>query len=341
MPHPLTNFEIQEYYQNEPRFNGVFSRDNLPNTIKNGDYVINLDEYRDIRTHWATLYVNNKTVTYLDSFGVEHIPKEIIKFIDNKNIITNIYRILAFDSTMCGYFCIGFINFMFNDNSVTDYPNLFSRNDFKKKRLYNSYVFWSMGCKMSNSNLEVSKANRANEMSELNDLTKFRLDEINKIKDYLNSEIKERKYIVKKISKYIVAFDYADKLFITLSASFVTLSIVSHATIVGIPVGIAGASLTVIFTATTGIVKKLLNGTRKKKKKHNKIIALARSKLNMIETLISRVLTDFDISLEEFLKIIYEKNNYEQIRDNIRSVKSINDLNKENDQNNPIKVSVL
>ena len=134
---------------------------------------------------------------------------------------------------------------------------------------------------MSNSNLEVSKANRANEMSELNDLTakpspkdvtKFRLDEINKIKDYLNAEIKERKDIVKKISKYIVAFDYADKLFITLSASFGTLSIVSHATIVGIPVGIAGASLAVIFTVTTGIVKKLLHITTKKKKKHNKII---------------------------------------------------------------------
>ena len=120
---------------------------------------------------------------------------------------------------------------------------------------------------MSNSNLEVSKANRVNEMSELNDLTKCRLDEINKIKDYLNSEIKERKYIIKKISKYIVAFDYADKLFITLSASFGTLSIASHATIVGIPVEIAGASLTLIFTVTTGVVKKLLNITRKKKKK--------------------------------------------------------------------------
>ena len=94
---------------------------------------------------------------------------------------------------------------------------------------------------MSNSNLEMSKANRANEISKLKDLTKFRLDEINKIKDYLNSEIKERKDIIKKVSKYIVAFDYADKLFITLSASFGTLGIASHATVVGIPVGIAGA----------------------------------------------------------------------------------------------------
>ena len=120
VPHPLTNFEIQAYYQNEPRFNEVFSRDNLPNTIKNGAYVTNLDEYHDIGTHWVALYVNtaelsskecnNESVTYFDSFGVGHIPKEIIKFIrpavDNKNIITNIFRILAYDSIICGYFCI-------------------------------------------------------------------------------------------------------------------------------------------------------------------------------------------------------------------------------------------
>ena len=120
---------------------------------------------------------------------------------------------------------------------------------------------------MSNSNLEVSKGNRANEISELKDLTKYRLDEINKTKDYFDTEIKERKYIVKKSSKCIVAFDYADKHFITLSASIGTLSIASYATIIGIPVGIAGASLTLIFTVTTGVVKTLLNITSKKKKK--------------------------------------------------------------------------
>ena len=148
---------------------------------------------------------------------------------------------------------------------------------------------------MSNSNLE------------LNNLTKFRLDEINNIKDYLNTEIKERKDIAKKISKYIVAFDYADKLFITLTASFCTLSIVPHATIDGIPVGIAGTSLTLIFTVTTGVVKKLSNITRKKKKKHNKIIALARSKLNIIETLISRVLTDFENAMISFQKLFVKR----------------------------------
>ena len=186
---------------------------------------------------------------------------------------------------------------------------------------------------MSNSNLELNYLTAEPSSSERSakHVTKFRLDEINKIKDYFNAEIKERKDIVKKVSKYIVAFDYADKLFITLSASFGTLSIASYATIVGIPVGIAGASLTLIFTVTTGVVKKLLSVTRKKKKKHNIIIALARSKLNIIETLISRALTDFDISHEEFSKIMYENNNYDQIRDNIKSVKSINDLNKEND----------
>ena len=109
------------------------------------------------------------------------------------------------------------------------------------------------------------------------------------------------------------------------------MSIASYATIVGIPVGIAGASLTLIFTVTTGVVITLLNITRKNKKKHNKIIALARIKLNIIENLISQGLIDFEITHEDFSKIIYEKNNYEQIIDNIRSVKSINDLKKAND----------
>ena len=181
---------------------------------------------------------------------------------------------------------------------------------------------------MNNSNFEVCKAN---EISELKDLTKYRLDEINNIKEYFNAEIKDRKDIIKKTSEYIVAFDYADNVFITLSTSFSTLSIASYAAVIGIPAGIAGASLTLIFTVTTGVVKTLLNITRKKKKKHNKIIALARSKLNIIENLISQALIDFEITHEEFSKIIYENYNYEQIIDNIKSVKSVDDLNKEND----------
>ena len=89
-PHPLTNFEIQNYYQNKPKFSGVQSRDNLLK-IKDGVYVIDLDEYSDIGTHWIALFVLNDNVTYLDSFEVEHIPKEIKAFIGNKNIKANIF----------------------------------------------------------------------------------------------------------------------------------------------------------------------------------------------------------------------------------------------------------
>ena len=121
--HPLTNFEISEYYENEPRFNG---------NIKKGAYVINLDEYKDAGTHWIALYVKNKKVVYFDSFGVEHVPKEIIKFIKNKDIIANIFRLQAYDSIMCCYFCIEFFDYMFDDKTLIDYTNLFSPHDFKK-----------------------------------------------------------------------------------------------------------------------------------------------------------------------------------------------------------------
>ena len=81
--HPLTNIEINEYYKNGPRFNGVYSRDNLPKTIKKGAYVINLDEYENTGMHWVSLFVKQKYTIYFDSFDVEHIPKEINKFIHN------------------------------------------------------------------------------------------------------------------------------------------------------------------------------------------------------------------------------------------------------------------
>ena len=91
-PQHLTNFEIQIYYQNEPGFNWVYSRDSLPNKIKYGAYEINLDEHSDIRTHWIALYINFKTITYFASFGLEHISKEIKKLTSNKNLIANIFR---------------------------------------------------------------------------------------------------------------------------------------------------------------------------------------------------------------------------------------------------------
>ena len=152
----------------------------------------------------------------------------------------------------------------------------------------------------------------------LTDVNNYRLNQIDKIKDYFNNEINERKYIIKKLNKYIVSFDYLDKIFITLSASFGTFSIASHATVVGIPVGITRASLTLVFTIGTGISKSLLKVTKKRKKKHNKIISLAKIKLNTIETLLSSALNDSKISLEEFTNIITEKNIYENIKENIK-----------------------
>ena len=104
----------------------------MPDKIKYGAYVVNLDEYFDIGTHWIALYVNKKTVTYFNSFGIDHIPKEFKKFLSNRNIITNIYRIQNYDLIMCGYFCTGFIDYMFKGKCLTDYTNLFSLNNFKK-----------------------------------------------------------------------------------------------------------------------------------------------------------------------------------------------------------------
>ena len=160
---------------------------------------------------------------------------------------------------------------------------------------------------------------KMNNIIELTDVNKYRLDEINKIRDYFNNEIKERKDIIKKLNKYLVSFDYLDKIFITLSTSFGTLSIASQATVLGIPAGVTGASLTLIFTIGTGISKSLLKVTKKRKKKHNKIIALAKSKLNTIDTLLSSSLNDSEISHEELTNIIIEKNIYENIKKNIKN----------------------
>ena len=147
---------------------------------------------------------------------------------------------------------------------------------------------------------------------------KYRLDEINKIRDYFDNEIKERKDITKKLNKYLVSFDYLDKIFITLSALFSTLSIALQATVIGIPAGITGASLNLIFTIGTGISKSLLKVT-KKRKKNNKIITLAKIKLNTIDTLLSSALNDSKISHEDFTNIITEKNIYENIEENIKN----------------------
>ena len=140
--HPLTNIEISEYYASESRFNCVYSRDNLSKITEKGAYVINLHEYKNTGSHWIALFVKTNEVIYFDSFGIEHIPKEINKFIGNeqsssakarnKKIKANIFSIQAYDSIMCGYFCIEFINYMLKDTTLLDYTNLFFPNDFKK-----------------------------------------------------------------------------------------------------------------------------------------------------------------------------------------------------------------
>ena len=147
---------------------------------------------------------------------------------------------------------------------------------------------------------------RMNNIIEITNVNKYRLDEVNKIRDYFNNEIKERKDL--------------DKIFIALSASFGTLSIASYTSVVGTLAGIAGSSLTLIFAIGTGISKSLLNVTEKRKKKHNKIIVLAKNKLNMIDTLLSSALNDSEISHEEFTNIINEANIYENIKENIKEL---------------------
>ena len=110
----------------------LFSRNNLPEKIKDGTYVINLDEYEDVGTHQIALFCNRNETLYFDSFGVEYVPKEIKEFIRNKNIKANIFRVQANNSVICGYFCIGFIYFMLAGSKLTDFTNLFSLYDFKK-----------------------------------------------------------------------------------------------------------------------------------------------------------------------------------------------------------------
>ena len=129
-PHPLTNFEIQKYYKNEPRFNGVFSRNNLPKKIKDcaRAYVINLDEYVDVGAHWIALFCNRIEIVYFNSFCVENAPEEIKEFVGKKNTKAK----KANDSVWCGCFCIGFIDFMLAGKKLTDYRNLFFPDDFNK-----------------------------------------------------------------------------------------------------------------------------------------------------------------------------------------------------------------
>ena len=154
----------------------------------------------------------------------------------------------------------------------------------------------------------------------LTDRIKFILNGISKIENDFIEEINQRKPCSIKLSKYVAPFDYIDKVFIVLSARSGEVCIISSASVVEVPVGTAGASFTLIFSITAKIVKKLLSITRNKKKKQDKILMLAKGKLNSIETLVAQVLIDMEISHEEFISIFKEKDKYEKIKEIVRNV---------------------
>ena len=188
------------------------SRDYLPNKIKDGAYVTNLDEYSDIGTHWTAFYVQNN-VTYFASFEVEYIPKEINTFVGTKNIKTNIFRVQAYDSIICGYFCIGFIDFMLTEKTLTDFINLFSVKNFKKKWWYNFKPFYDKSLKIAECNSVGHGVHETLNMYPnlkavwLSDQQQFTLNKINEIKYYFVAEIIERELMSKSLSKYNASFD--------------------------------------------------------------------------------------------------------------------------------------
>ena len=155
--------------------------------------------------------------------------------------------------------------------------------------------------------------------TKLSDQTKFRLYEIKQIENYFINEINDRNSYSKKLNKYVTIFDYIDKILIILSATTGRVSIISFTSIIGAPIGIASSSFTLIFSITTGIIKKLLGATKKKNKMHDQILMLAKSKFNSIETLISQALIDLDISHKEFIMILNEKDKYERMKYNLIS----------------------
>ena len=169
--------------------------------------------------------------------------------------------------------------------------------------------------------------------------TKCGINEINKIKDYFNAEIQERKTVSKKLSKYIAAFDYFGKILIFLSATNGGIAIISFTSIIGAPAGIASASFILIFSLTTGIIKKLLKIARNKKKKHN-IFVLVRSKLNSIDKLVSQAFVDLEISHEEFKTIINEEENYRRLKEVIRMMKSDDESDELTENNKNIRENI-
>ena len=150
----------------------------------------------------------------------------------------------------------------------------------------------------------------------------FRLNKISEIKDYFVAEIQERELMSKRLSKYIASFDYFDKSLIVLSVTTGSISIASFATVIGAPVGMMSASCSLAFSITTGFVKKFLKTIRNKKKKHNKVFMLARSKLNSIESKISEALINNEINHKDFMTIMNEEKKYREFKESIKIMNS-------------------
>ena len=192
---------------------------------------------------------------------------------------------------------------MLAGKKLTEYTNLFSPYDFLKN---DSIIVIFQKMNKYNSIRAVDK-------TDLSEQTKYQLDEISKIENYFIEEINQRKSCSQKLSKYVTVFDYIDKSLIVLSGTNGGVSIISFTSIAGAPVGIISAGVTLMFSLTTGMIKKLLNITRKK----HKILMFAKSRLNSIDTLISQVLIYMDISHEEFITILKEKDRYQMMKDNV------------------------
>ena len=144
----------------------------------------------------------------------------------------------------------------------------------------------------------------------------------------MNLKLEKEKQKLKKLSKYTAALDYNDKTLIVLSATSGEINIISFTSVIGIPAGVISASVILVFSLITGVIKKLLKQTRKKKNKHSKIIMLAKSKLNSIETLMSQALIDIEVSHEEFITIVDEKEKYDQMKESIRNKKDKEDFSE-------------
>ena len=129
-PHPLTNLEIEKYFEDELQFNGVFFRGNLLEITKDGGYIVNLDDMGRAGTHWVVIFLNDNRATYFDSFGVEHLLREVLRFLKGKDIHANIFRVQPDRSFLCGYYCLKFLDFMFDGKSLMDFTSMFSLTDF-------------------------------------------------------------------------------------------------------------------------------------------------------------------------------------------------------------------